>query len=115
MCKSLEGMKAICFKCGEVKMTKFYKLSGRGYGSIFDGIDTYIPVCNDCDTTELEKWIYEKPIIINHEENYKYEELLKNYIDTFDERIQDFIYNADLYQYAMENNLNKECAFGNEN
>lgn len=116
MCKMLEGIKAICYKCGEVKMTnKFYHLQGRGYGSIFDGINAYIPVCEDCDTTELEKWIYETPVIVDYVETYKYEQQLKEYIDTFDERIQDFIYNADLYQYIMDNNLSEEVALGNEN
>ena len=70
MCKMLEGMKAICYKCGEVKMTKMYHLQGRGYGSIFDGINAYIPVCEDCDTTELEKWIYETPLIVDYVETY---------------------------------------------
>lgn len=72
----------LCMKCLKNKATHIYPVSCRGYGSIYDMMDTRFQCCDECDIPEFEKWFFENPIIDDYVENYKYEDniyrLIKN-------------------------------------
>lgn len=84
----IEDYNGVCFKCLQKKSSvKQYKITGRGYGSIFDCSHPLIQVCDECKCEHLEEWIYEEDNNKNNNkiyyENYKYETNIENYVKTF--------------------------------
>lgn len=76
-----KGVKAVedeklCMKCLKNKATHIYTVSYRGYGSIYDMMDTKFQCCDECDKPEYKEWFFETPTVNENEyaENYKYED-----------------------------------------
>lgn len=71
--KAVEDEK-LCMKCLKNKATHIYPISYRGYGSIYDMMDTKFQCCDECDKQEYEEWFFESPTVDDYVENYKYED-----------------------------------------
>lgn len=90
----------ICFKCLQVfnnnDLTKYY-IRNRGFGSKFDGMDTYIQLCNNCKQYINEIWFNEKPIINPDDgctEIYQYENELMRFINSLPIQSQELFWNS---------------------
>ena len=44
---------SVCMKCLKKKATHTYRISGRGYGSIYDNFNSQFHLCDDCAKEEL--------------------------------------------------------------
>lgn len=83
----------VCMKCLKKKATHIYQIQNRGYGSIFDSTYTKFQVCDDCDSEDFQKWVDEEPIWDDEYEVYKYEDNIKEFIDSLPLESQELFYN----------------------
>jgi hypothetical protein len=93
--KAIENYENICFCCLQEKprLNKF-KIYGRGYGSSFDNNNTYLQICEDCKPEGIEDWFNEEPEITNgYCEEYKYEDNIFEFVNTFPLQGQELFYN----------------------
>lgn len=72
----------ICMKCLKKKATHTYTIYGRGYGSIFDSMDSKFQCCDDCDNSEYEEWFDETETMDDYIETYQHEEKIWELIDS---------------------------------
>lgn len=47
---------SVCMKCLKNKATHIYLIYGRGYDSLFDGMNTKIQCCDECNRPEYKEW-----------------------------------------------------------
>lgn len=83
--KYIKYSEDLCFKCLNKKEDiKIYTLEGRGYGSIYDNVDSKIQLCPECRKNidkDIEKWFNERPNTEQHYlEDYKYEKDISQFI-----------------------------------
>lgn len=95
-----KGVKAVedeklCMKCLKNKATHIYPVSYRGYGSIYDMIDTKFQCCDECDKPEYKEWFFETPTVNENEyaENYKYEDNIYKLIKSLSLKSQELFEN----------------------
>ena len=84
---------SICMKCLSKGAKHFYHINGRGYGSKFDGMDTVIQLCDDCNDEKISTYASELPIMEEYYERYDYEDALSDIVDSFDIRGKELFYN----------------------
>lgn len=93
----------ICMKCLKKKATHIYEITYRGYGSIFDSMDSKFQCCDDCDKPEYEEWFYEEEVMDGYVETYQYEEKIKELIKSLPLESQELFENRfDNKAYYME-------------
>lgn len=83
----------LCMKCLKKKATHIYEIKNRGYGSIFDSTYTKFQVCDDCDSEDFQVWVDEEPVWDDEYEVYKYEDNIKEFIDSLPLESQELFYN----------------------
>lgn len=93
-----ENKERLCYCCDELQESEKdiirLNLSGRGYGSLFDGMNTYIQLCKKCYKPEYEEWFNETPEYEDYCEQYKHEEDIINLINTFSIENQEYFWNS---------------------
>lgn len=85
---------SICMKCLSKKATHTYSIYGRGYGSIFDGTNTKLQLCDDCHKEEYETWFNEDSTYDDYYENYTYEDNIKGLISSLPLEAQELFHNT---------------------
>lgn len=96
--KAIEDFKDICFKCLEKKITTIYSIYRSNYGSSFDNNYTYMQVCDDCKPKDIKRWFDEEPELIDGWcEDYKYEDCIIDFVDTFPVEGQELFWNRCAY------------------
>ena len=86
--------KNICMKCLNKKSIHRYTIHGRGYGSMYDDVNTYFQLCNDCANIEYEKWVNETPTHSDYVEEYKFESNIDNFINSLPLESQELFANS---------------------
>lgn len=100
--KAVEN-ECLCMKCLKNKAIHIYPVSCRGYGSIYDMMDTRFQCCDECDRPEFRKWFFENPIIDDYVENYKYEDNIYELIKSLPLESQELFENRfNTEDYPME-------------
>lgn len=100
----------LCYCCDTLQPTKddIHILEigryDRGYPSKFVSSNVKIQLCPSCLKEEYEKWFYEIPVIKNiFCEEYKYEENIKDFINSFILENQEYVWNyMDFYTMERE-------------
>lgn len=96
--KAIEDFKDICFKCLVKKITTTYSLYRSNYGSSFDNNYTYMQLCDECKPKDIKKWFDEEPELIDGWcEDYKYEDCIIEFVDTFPVEGQELFWNRCAY------------------
>lgn len=93
----------ICMKCLKKKATHTYYISYRGYGSLFDMMETKFQCCDDCNKPEYDEWFNEKEVMDDYIETYQHEDEILNLIhglplesqELFENRFDDKAYKMD--------------------
>lgn len=82
--KAITDYKGLCFKClSKDNPVDIFSLSYRGYGSGFDGENTKLQLCKNCQPKDISDWFNEQPNIIDgYCEDYKYEDNIFEFIKT---------------------------------
>lgn len=84
-----------CVCCGkEVQDSEIIRFTGRGYGSIFDSMNTKIPICNSCKPKNLDLWINEKCNMDDYSEVYQFENELEKWFEQLSVQGRELIYNT---------------------
>ncbi|MEG2289539.1 MAG: hypothetical protein RSC24_06190 [Clostridium sp.] len=79
--KPINYTEKLCFKCLEEKDNIHkYEINYRGYGSVFDGEDTFLQLCDCCNDNRLNEWFNEQPKMEDYYEEYEFEELIHDFI-----------------------------------
>lgn len=131
----------VCFNCLKDKdELNVYSINGRGYGSIFDGQEIKLQLCDKCKkkledqfNCNLEEIFNEKPSRLNYEELYAYEYLIKEIIESLSKAGQkltyhseeieelemgykDFItiYNNEIPEYNTKDEKEYDCIWSNQ-
>ena len=86
--------KTLCMVCLKEKASHKYKISCRGYGSLFDEDDTYWQCCNNCHKDEYDIWANEQPKIEDYYEEYKYEDKILDFIHSLSLQSQELFFNS---------------------
>jgi hypothetical protein len=89
--------KTLCMVCLKEKATHKYKISCRGYGSLFDEDNTYWQCCDKCHRDEYDIWANEQPKIEDEEyyyEEYKYEDKILDFIHNLPLQSQELFFNS---------------------
>lgn len=103
-----EHKEKLCYCCDTLQDRKedlhIYNINGRGYGSIFDSSKFSIQLCDKCNKLISGKWFNEQPELIDgYCEDYKYEEYIESFIDTFPIENQEYVSNEyDNYQMLRQ-------------
>lgn len=96
--RAIEDFKGICFKCLKKKITAIYSLYRSNYGSSFDNNYTYMQICDECKPKDIKKWFDEEPELIDGWcEDYKYEDCIIEFVDTFSVEGQELFWNRCAY------------------
>ncbi|QSF43448.1 hypothetical protein [Paenibacillus tianjinensis] len=96
--RAIEDFKDICFKCLAKKITTKYSLYRSNYGSSFDNNYTYMQICDECKPKDIEKWFDEDPELIDGWcEDYKYEDNIIEFVNTFPVEGQELFWNRCAY------------------
>ena len=102
--KAIEDFKDICFKCLEKKITTKYSLYRSNYGSSFDNNYTYMQICDECKPKDIKKWFDEEPELIDGWcEDYKYEDNIIEFVETFPVEGQELFWNRCAYGALVYN------------
>lgn len=85
---------SVCMKCLSKKATHTYTIYGRGYGSIFDGTNTKLQLCDDCHKDEYETWFNEDCTYSDYCEDYTYEDNIRELISSLPLEAQELFDNT---------------------
>lgn len=85
---------SVCMKCLSKKATHTYTICGRGYGSIFDGTDTHLQLCDDCHKDEYVTWFNEDCTYEDYYEEYTYEDNIIKLINSLPLEAQELFNNT---------------------
>lgn len=85
---------SVCMKCLSKKATHTYTICGRGYGSIFDGTDTKLQLCDNCHKDEYETWFNEDCTYEDYYEEYTYEDNIMKLINSLPLEAQELFNNT---------------------
>lgn len=85
---------SVCMKCLSKKATHTYTICGRGYGSIFDRINTKLQLCDDCHKDEYETWFNEDCTYNDYWEDYTYEDNISELINSLPLEAQELFDNT---------------------
>jgi hypothetical protein len=92
--KAIQDYQNICFKCLKKDNITKFTIYGRGYGSAFDNINTYLQLCDKCKQLVKQEWFDEEPKLIDEFiEEYQYEDNILNFIKTLPLEGQELFYN----------------------
>lgn len=86
--------KTLCMVCLKEKASHKYKISCRGYGSLFDEDDTHWQCCDNCHKDEYDIWSNEQPKIEDYYEEYKYEDKILEFIHSLPLQSQELFFNS---------------------
>lgn len=93
-----ENKERLCYCCNELQENESdiikLEISNRGYGSSFDGSDSYIQLCNKCLKPEYIKWFNEEPTMDGYCEEYNYEDDIRNLVKSFPLENQEYFWNS---------------------
>lgn len=93
----------ICMKCLKKKATHTYYIRYRGYGSLFDDVNTKFQCCDDCDKPEYDEWFNEKEVMHGYVETYQHEDEIFNFIYNLPLESQELFENRfDYMAYKMD-------------
>ena len=113
--------KTLCMVCLKEKATHEYKISCRGYGSLFDEDNTHWQCCDNCHKDEYDIWANELPTYDGYCEEYEYEDKISEFIhnlplqsqelffNTFNSSEQYFIDAQDWIDYQLEKLSHEKC------
>lgn len=102
--KAIDDFESLCFKCLSKKETRKYSLYRSEYGSSFDNNYTYLQICDSCEPEDIEKWFNEEPEIVDdYLANYKYEQNIIDFIDTFPLEGQELFWNSCAHGACADN------------
>ena len=94
-----EHKECLCFNCNKLhakENIQIFRVSGRGYGSVFDTMDFNIQLCPDClEKIDVNCFNNANVGILGIEEVYYREDLLEEFINNFRIENQEYIYNTD--------------------
>lgn len=98
----------LCMKCLKKKATHTYRISGRGYGSIYDNFNSEFHLCDDCAKEEYHEWAsecgeWDEDYFCG--EDYKYEKNLSNLIKSFPLEGQELFYNRFVHGACANYNM----------
>lgn len=85
---------SVCMKCLSKKATHTYTICGRGYGSIFDGTDTKLQLCDNCHKDEYETWFNEDCTYNDYWADYTYEDNISELINSLPLEAQELFDNT---------------------
>lgn len=102
--KKYQHKEKLCYCCNTQQESKDkihkYRIKGRRYGSIFEGDNIEIHLCDKCKEKIKEEWFNEKPKFIDkYSEEYQYEEEIQSFINKFIPENQEYIYSLDNNNY----------------
>ena len=90
--------KTLCMVCLKEKATHKYKISCRGYGSLFDEDDTHWQCCDNCHKDEYDIWSNEVCRIgigeDEYYETYQHEDKILDFIHSLSLQSQELFFNS---------------------
>lgn len=84
----------VCQICQEAAATSEYIVSGRGYGSLFDGMTFRWRCCPACNRKRFSTWVAEKPKETQCGASYIFERAMFAFLDGLPVNSQEQIFNG---------------------
>lgn len=82
--EAIKDFDGLCFRCLSKKIIQKYSLYRSDYGSSFDNNYTYLQICDNCKPDNIGEWFDEEPEMIDgYCADYKYEDKILGFVDTF--------------------------------